>query len=146
MTCRACKADAACAHFFVVTSSAMRSFQLCFVCRCTKTAFDFFDTVLCNSCFEPCQLETHNTAAFMDPDTGNCNVYHFCGGKCTRLGIKKFNRHRKQKGTKPEYYCSNCAERGRLKSCSRCRLTRYCSTECQKQHWSKHKKVCKPPT
>eukprot|EP00613_Pedinella_sp_CCMP2098_P082362 CAMPEP_0171994774 /NCGR_PEP_ID=MMETSP0993-20121228/279129_1 /TAXON_ID=483369 /ORGANISM="non described non described, Strain CCMP2098" /LENGTH=492 /DNA_ID=CAMNT_0012647861 /DNA_START=58 /DNA_END=1536 /DNA_ORIENTATION=- len=31
---------------------------------------------------------------------------------------------------------------GRMKKCSRCKLARYCSAECQKNHWPKHKLVC----
>ena len=27
--------------------------------------------------------------------------------------------------------------------CSRCRGPRYCSRECQTQHWAQHKQVCK---
>ncbi len=47
--------------------------------------------------------------------------------------------------------CTNCcASEGRegvvLKSCSRCKLVRYCSISCQKQHWEagRHKKFCIP--
>jgi len=29
-----------------------------------------------------------------------------------------------------------------MKKCSRCKLVRYCSAECQKNHWPKHKLVC----
>ncbi|KAI0079844.1 hypothetical protein K474DRAFT_1673113 [Panus rudis PR-1116 ss-1] len=31
----------------------------------------------------------------------------------------------------------------RLRQCAKCRVTRYCSRECQKQHWSDHKEFCK---
>ena len=35
--------------------------------------------------------------------------------------------------------------RNKLLSCSRCKVTKYCSAECQKEHWKKggHKKLCK---
>tara|TARA_R110002126_G_scaffold197975_3_gene345672 strand:- start:225 stop:851 length:627 start_codon:yes stop_codon:yes gene_type:complete len=33
----------------------------------------------------------------------------------------------------------------RMKKCSVCESTRYCSTECQKKHWKEHKKVCEKP-
>ena len=48
--------------------------------------------------------------------------------------------------------CANCGrvadadanENGvKLKTCSACLLVRYCSTECQKKHWPKHKRACK---
>ncbi|XP_035682108.1 poly [ADP-ribose] polymerase tankyrase-2-like isoform X2 [Branchiostoma floridae] len=41
--------------------------------------------------------------------------------------------------------CSKPGKRktGTLKLCGRCKLTRYCSRDCQKQHWSVgHKKCC----
>lgn len=33
----------------------------------------------------------------------------------------------------------------RAKLCEECRLTEYCSKECQRLHWKEHKKVCKLP-
>ena len=44
--------------------------------------------------------------------------------------------------------CANCTIPGdqpgiTLRPCSRCKLVRYCGTECQAQHWkSSHKKFC----
>lgn len=40
--------------------------------------------------------------------------------------------------------CAFCRSVGKneLKQCSRCKTTRYCSVECQKQHWKTHKTVC----
>jgi hypothetical protein len=45
--------------------------------------------------------------------------------------------------------CSNCSrlnfggESERFLECSRCNTACYCSAECQKSHWSEHKKACK---
>ena len=39
--------------------------------------------------------------------------------------------------------CTICEKTTNLKLCSICTLTFYCSIECQKQDWSKHKKFCK---
>jgi hypothetical protein len=33
--------------------------------------------------------------------------------------------------------------REKLKQCSSCHISCYCSSTCQKQHWRVHKKVCK---
>ncbi|CAJ2504881.1 Uu.00g122750.m01.CDS01 [Anthostomella pinea] len=43
--------------------------------------------------------------------------------------------------------CNTCGgKKGKngaeLKKCSRCSKTKYCSVECQKEDWSKHRKTC----
>ena len=41
--------------------------------------------------------------------------------------------------------CAECGEaNGRLSLCGRCRGIAYCSTACQRKHWSAHKPTCKP--
>ncbi|KAK7035784.1 zinc finger MYND domain-containing protein 10 [Favolaschia claudopus] len=40
--------------------------------------------------------------------------------------------------------CSNCMKRSGAAKCSRCKITAYCNRECQRAHWSAHKKHCKP--
>ena len=41
--------------------------------------------------------------------------------------------------------CAECNEEGgaSLKICKACTSVKYCNAMCQKNHWSKHKKVCK---
>ncbi|KAJ7693982.1 hypothetical protein B0H16DRAFT_1351964 [Mycena metata] len=41
--------------------------------------------------------------------------------------------------------CNNEASESRknLKQCGRCELTRYCSIECQREDWKRHKECCK---
>ena len=41
-----------------------------------------------------------------------------------------------------EYACGNCRQPGLLR-CGRCKCVKYCSAECQKIHFSFHKKNCK---
>ncbi|KAL7412910.1 hypothetical protein BDY24DRAFT_415859 [Mrakia frigida] len=55
------------------------------------------------------------------------------------------------KGTADEGWeslCDACGSPGtiegrKLKKCSRCRTVSYCSHECQKARWLKHKKYCR---
>lgn len=39
--------------------------------------------------------------------------------------------------------CNTCNKRGKMKKCTQCKSTYYCSKECQIQDWKKHKKRCK---
>ncbi|KAJ3999912.1 hypothetical protein F5050DRAFT_1734787 [Lentinula boryana] len=39
---------------------------------------------------------------------------------------------------------AKCEQRG-IFTCSKCRLVRYCSKQCQEVHWSSHKKDCRHP-
>ncbi|XP_026164548.1 egl nine homolog 1 isoform X1 [Mastacembelus armatus] len=40
-------------------------------------------------------------------------------------------------------YCELCGKMENLLKCGRCRISFYCSKEHQKQHWKKHKLICK---
>ena len=43
------------------------------------------------------------------------------------------------------YCCAECGEEGgaSLKACKSCMIVKYCNANCQRNHWPKHKKVCK---
>ncbi len=53
----------------------------------------------------------------------------------------------KEQTDKLHYYlrfqCAVCKIHGATKKCGRCKKIRYCSKECQKKHWTEHKKTCK---
>ncbi len=38
--------------------------------------------------------------------------------------------------------CANCKKAESLQQCSRCKCVFYCSKDCQKKHWHKHKTIC----
>ena len=40
--------------------------------------------------------------------------------------------------------CFNCEKEGNMKKCSGCQHAFYCSKNCQKEHWDKHKSNCLP--
>lgn len=42
-----------------------------------------------------------------------------------------------------QQYCELCGKMENLLKCGRCRSSFYCSKEHQKQHWKKHKLICK---
>lgn len=45
--------------------------------------------------------------------------------------------------TSNEYMCSICGKRDiKLKKCGKCKIIAYCSEECQRKDWTKHKKHC----
>ncbi|KAJ7761261.1 hypothetical protein DFH07DRAFT_1059898 [Mycena maculata] len=43
---------------------------------------------------------------------------------------------------RPTEMCENCMTRMDLRRCAGCGVMRYCSRECQKAHWKKHKPHC----
>jgi len=46
---------------------------------------------------------------------------------------------------KPTHKCDVC-KTATTKACARCKTSYFCSAECQKAAWKKHKKTCKAPT
>jgi hypothetical protein len=46
---------------------------------------------------------------------------------------------------KPTHKCDVC-KTPTTKACARCKTSYFCSAECQKSAWKKHKKTCKAPT
>ena len=50
-------------------------------------------------------------------------------------------------GDDSDEICANCGKQGsdtvKLKSCTACRLVKYCGVECQRAHRKQHKKACK---
>ncbi|KAF9074183.1 hypothetical protein BDP27DRAFT_1214682 [Rhodocollybia butyracea] len=76
--------------------------------------------------------------------------YINCGPQVAAV-IGKWMRRRagepalpREGGTKRCGACSKSADAIALRSCSRCKVERYCSPECQKKAWPIHRKTCTP--
>jgi len=99
-----------------------------------------------------------------DPDTGDtirlsvrckeCHAEYYCSSTCKEtakeahrpqcLIAQKERQERREKKAK-QVTCDNCKKRSpytKMKKCSRCRNATYCSVECQKQDWNRHKAEC----
>jgi len=44
---------------------------------------------------------------------------------------------------KPQEICISCRKIGNMLNCASCKSVKYCSKECQRQHWKYHKELCK---
>ncbi|KAG6905929.1 hypothetical protein DXG01_016861 [Tephrocybe rancida] len=67
------------------------------------------------------------------------------GPKVTSI-IQKWITRRNGEEHPPRFEkkCGSCGTQDHLKTCSRCNIAQYCSTECAKKAWSTHKKTCHP--
>lgn len=72
-------------------------------------------------------------------------------GACKGLDLKRqyshFTANMEKESTldleRDRQYCELCGKMENLLKCGRCRNSFYCSKEHQKQHWKKHKLICK---
>lgn len=72
--------------------------------------------------------------------------YMYCYGsdECMHNTTEKMVKH---SGCVVKYECDNCVklfDNKMLKLCSRCRIGKYCSKDCQVNHWQTHKLSCIP--
>ncbi|KZP28435.1 ankyrin [Athelia psychrophila] len=82
------------------------------------------------------------------PDADNIVPRTFfvtCGPQVAAAVSKWLRKRAGEEALLAEKQCGNCKNSGpALKLCSKCRSIKYCSTSCQKSHWSAHKKACSP--
>jgi len=92
----------------------------------------------------PTLLRQHLPKQFVDS-----SIFGTYNTACTFIKHMKYDKAELLKVEevlkKPARKCDVCNSTP-AKPCARCKRTFYCSAECQKTAWKKHKKVCKAPT
>jgi len=125
------------------------------------TALQFAETTHYNACQEirnvlrltpakisstpfPPHLRQHLPKQFVDNE-----IYGPYNTVCTFIKHMKYDKAELLKVEdvlkKPARQCDVC-KTATTKSCARCKTIYFCSAECQKSAWKKHKKTCKAPT
>ncbi|KAJ7764854.1 ankyrin repeat-containing domain protein [Mycena metata] len=72
---------------------------------------------------------------------------HFlsCGPQVTATITKWIRKRTGGEAPRAQKCCDTCGKSDSpLKNCARCRIARYCSSECQAKAWKTHKKTCQP--
>ena len=88
------------------------------------------------------------TALFVSRQNGHQEVAKLllANGRKADQAEKEEEEGGKEEGNtkKAARVCENCdKETSKMQKCSRCRLVRYCSRDCQLADWKEHKKACK---
>jgi len=128
----------------------------------------------CSICGKPARETLFSVASWLHPPQPKLNIYdhHLCeagGGPCHRRieaetaimrmqgGIIRPPAPRLPMPTGVSSFplagsCANCQKDKtaqpdyKINRCGKCKLIRYCSADCQKEDWNRHKKVCKTVT
>jgi len=92
----------------------------------------------------PTLLRQHLPKQFVDEE-----VFGTYNTACTFIKHMKYDKAElvevEDMLKKPTHKCDVC-KTATTKACARCKTSYFCSAECQKSAWKKHKKTCKAPT
>ncbi len=92
----------------------------------------------------PTLLRQHLPKQFVDEE-----VFGVYNTACTFIKHMKYDKAElvevEDMLKKPTHKCDVC-KTATTKACARCKTSYFCSAECQKSAWKKHKKTCKAPT
>jgi len=92
----------------------------------------------------PTLLRQHLPKQFVDEE-----VFGVYNTACTFIKHMKYDKAElvevEDVLKRPTHKCDVCKTATR-KACARCKTSYFCSAECQKSAWKKHKKTCKAPT
>jgi len=92
----------------------------------------------------PTLLRQHLPKQFVDEE-----VFGVYNTACTFIKHMKYDKAElvevEDVLKKPTHKCDVC-KTPTTKACARCKTSYFCSSECQKSAWKKHKKTCKAPT
>ena len=92
----------------------------------------------------PTLLRQHLPKQFVDEE-----VFGVYNNACTFIKHMKYDKAElvevEDVLKKPTHKCDVC-KTATTKACARCKTSYFCSAECQKSAWKKHKKTCKAPT
>jgi len=92
----------------------------------------------------PTLLRQHLPKQFVDEE-----VFGVYNTVCTFIKHMKYDKAElvevEDMLKKPTHKCDVC-KTATTKACARCKTSYFCSAECQKSAWKKHKKTCKAPT
>ena len=106
----------------------------------------------CGPCGKPAKevLQTPNSYLHLVDDprvisfvTAVCGK-HECEMQARReIQMAQYHALGEESGKQAEHMlCRTCHEAGDIKKCGRCGVVGYCSKECQKEDWKKHKESC----